>query len=147
MKRFLVIPMALASLTIALLPARAEVTESVINNMRFFITSDNLLIAANIKSGSACSLNKGTSITKMAGFKAIYQDKTNARVSGRVESFLALKNNEIYPVAGKFQSNAKVRTADWLIRNTEYYPEFLSEMVDCTTEGGLRRMQFDSSSP
>ncbi|OCQ90222.1 hypothetical protein BCD64_17330 [Nostoc sp. MBR 210] len=117
------------------------------NNMRFFMTSDNLLIAANIKSGSACSLNKGTSITKMAGFKAIYQNKTNVRVSGKVESFLALKNNAIYPVTGKFQSNAKVRTADWLIRNTEYYPEFLSEMADCTTEGGLKRIQLNAPSP
>ncbi|MBU7583665.1 MAG: hypothetical protein KAF91_12265 [Nostoc sp. TH1S01] len=137
----------LVSLTILAFPASAEVSESVMKNMRFFITSENLLIAANIQSGSACSLNRGISITKMSGFKTINKGKGNVRVAGRVESFLSIKSNEISPVSGKFQSNARVRTADWLIRNTEYYPEFLSEMADCTIEGGLKRMQLDAPSP
>lgn len=147
MKIFLQIPVALVSLTISLLPANAQVSELVMKNLRFFITNENLLIAANIQTGSACSLNRGISVTKMSGFKTIKVANSNVRVLGRVESFLSMKNNEISPVAGKFQSNARVRTADWLIRNTEYYPEFLSEMANCTTEGGLKRMQLNAPSP
>jgi hypothetical protein len=134
-------------ITISSFPANAEVSESVMQNMRFFITSENLLIAANIQSGSACSLNQGISVTKMSGFKTINKGKGNVRVISRVESFLSIKNNEISPVSGKFQSNARIRTADWLIRNTEYYPEFLSELADCTIEGGLKRMQLNAPSP
>jgi len=147
MKLPLKISTFLASLTILVFPVNAEASESVMKNMRFFITSENLLIAANVQSGSACSLNRGISVTKMSGFKTINKGKGNVRVLSRVESFLSMKTNEISPVSGKFQSNARVRTADWLIRNTEYYPEFLSEMADCTTEGGLKRMQINAPSP
>jgi len=148
-KRLLNISIALASLTISSFPANAQVSDSASKNMRFFITSENLLIAANIQSGSACSLNQGISITKMSGFKIINRDNRNGnvRISGRVESFLSIKKNEISPVSGKFQTNARVRSADWLITNTEYYPEFLGEMEDCTSEGGLKRMQLGASSP
>ncbi|AFY42009.1 hypothetical protein [Nostoc sp. PCC 7107] len=147
MKLPLKISTVVASLTILAFPANAEASQSVMKNMRFFITSENLLIAANIQSGSACSLNQGISVTKMSGFKTIEKGNSNVRVSGKVESFLSIKNNEISPVSGKFQSNARVRTADWLIRNTQYYPEFLSAMTDCTREGGLKRMQLDAPSP
>ncbi|WP_238846292.1 hypothetical protein [Nostoc edaphicum] len=147
MKRFLKFSIALASLTISSFPANAQISESVSKNIRFFITSEKLLIAANIQSGSACSLNQGISITKMSGFKTINRDNGNVRISGKVESFLSMKKNQLSPVSGKFQTNARVRSADWLIRNTEYFPEFLSQMEDCTTEGGLKRMQLDAPSP
>ncbi|WP_435020754.1 hypothetical protein [Nostoc sp. CALU 1950] len=149
MKRLLNISIALASLTISSFPANAQVSDSTSKNMRFFITSEKLLIAANMQSGSACSLNPGISITKMSGFKIINRNNGNGnvRISGRVESFLSIKKNELSSVSGKFQNNARVRSGDWLIRNTEYYPEFLGEMEDCTSEGGLKRMQLGVTSP
>jgi hypothetical protein len=146
-KRLLNISIAIASLSMSSFIANAQVSDSASKNMRFFITSEKLLIAANMQSGSACSLNRGISITKMSGFKIINKDNGNVIISGRVESFLSIKKNELSSVSGKFQTNARVRSSDWLIRNTEYYPEFLGEMEDCTSEGGLKRMQLGSTSP
>jgi hypothetical protein len=147
MKRLLEISIVLASLSISSFSANAQTSQSGNRNIRFFITSEKLLIAANIKSGSACSLNQGISITKMSGFKTSNTNNGNVRISGRVESFLSIKKNELSQVSGKFQTNARVRSADWLIRNTEYFPEFLAQMEDCTTEGGLKKIQLNAPSP
>jgi hypothetical protein len=147
MKKFLSIPIILTTFSISSFHANAQLSQSIIRNMRFFITRENLLIAANIQSGSACSLNRGISVTKMSAFTTINTRSSNVKISGKVESFLSVHKNEISTVSGKFQSNARVRSADWLIRNTEYYPEFLSQMADCTTEGGLKRMQLNAPSP
>lgn len=117
------------------------------NNIRYFITSDNLLIAANIRSGSACSLNPGVSVVKLSNFRFTNTGGNNVRVSGRVENILTISNNLISQVSGRYQSNARMYTPSWLIRNTAYYPEFLTEMADCTTEGGLGRMQRNAPSP
>lgn len=128
------------------LPLKAQ-TAPVNNNIRYFITSENLLIAANIKTGSACSLNQGISLVKLSKFKMVNRGNSHVTVSGNVENILDITNNNISKVSGKFQSNAKIYSADWLIRNTDYYPEFLDEMVNCTSEGGLKRIQMNLNTP
>ncbi|NJL09326.1 MAG: hypothetical protein HC908_01220 [Calothrix sp. SM1_7_51] len=117
------------------------------NNIRYFITSENLLIAANIRNGSACSLNQGVSLVKLSSFKIVNRVSSDVIISGNVENLLSIPNNDISQVSGKFETNAKIRTADWLIRNTEYYPEFIAQMDDCTTEGGLKRIQMNLNTP
>lgn len=126
-----------------LLPSTA-IASNINENLSFFETNNNLIIALDNKTNTACSFNtKTNSVVKMSGVKFTNTRMVGAsywwgKLSGNLNHFLDPKTLKINEIKGKWSDNNVMLIKLQHYRDYAAYTDNLGAI--CVKQGGLNEV-------